>query len=157
MVEPPEADNVNSLPQERVDDITNMLATIVRTSLDKDENPELTEEAIQQKIAVSVQPFAGKMTFDEQVAETIPSWIYLIGGVMLAVIIVLILLFVRAKRKQDEEIDEEIEEYRPPIEVPDVNETTETEESLRRKQLEKMAKESPEEFAKLLRSWIAED
>ena len=36
MVEPPEAENPNSLPQERVDDITNMLATIVRTSIDKE-------------------------------------------------------------------------------------------------------------------------
>ena len=37
MVEPPEAENANSLPQERVDDITNMLATIVRTSIDKND------------------------------------------------------------------------------------------------------------------------
>lgn len=157
VVEPPEADNVNSLPQERVDDITNMLATIVRTSIDKDENPELTDEAIQQKIAVSVQPFDGKMTFEEPETSTIPWWIYLVGGVLLVTILVLILLFIRAKKKRNEEIEEEIEEYRPPIEVPDVNETTETEDSLRRKQLEKMAKENPEEFAKLLRTWIAED
>ena len=40
MVEPPEAENANSLPQERIDDITNILATIIRTSIDKDENPE---------------------------------------------------------------------------------------------------------------------
>ena len=43
MVEPPDADDANSLPQERVDDITNMLATIVRTSIDKNANPELTD------------------------------------------------------------------------------------------------------------------
>jgi flagellar M-ring protein FliF len=60
MVEPPEAENPNSLPQERIDDIANVLATIVRTSIDKDENPNLTDEAIDQKIAVSVQPFEGK-------------------------------------------------------------------------------------------------
>ena len=36
MVEPPEAENPNSLPQERIDDIANVLATIVRTSIDKD-------------------------------------------------------------------------------------------------------------------------
>ena len=33
----------------------------------------------------------------------------------------------------------------------------ETEGTVRRKQLEKMAKEKPEEFAKLLRTWIAEE
>ena len=36
MVEPPEADDANSLPQERVDDINKYLATIVRTSIDKE-------------------------------------------------------------------------------------------------------------------------
>jgi flagellar M-ring protein FliF len=44
-----------------------------------------------------------------------------------------------------------------PIDVPDVNEEHETESSMRRKQLEKMAKEKPEDFAKLLRTWIAEE
>jgi len=157
MVEPPEADNLNSLPQERIDDITNMLATIVRTSIDKDENPELTDEAIEQKIAVSVQPFEGKIEFEEPTSLEIPWWIYAIGGLLLVIIIVLIFLFVRAKRKQNDVLEEEIGEFIPPVEVPDVNQTHETEDSLRRKQLEKMAKEKPEEFAKLLRSWIAED
>ena len=72
MVEPPEAENPNSLPQERIDDIANVLATIVRTSIDKDENPNLTDEAIEQKIAVSVQPFEGKVSFDEPTTTTIP-------------------------------------------------------------------------------------
>ena len=36
-------------------------------------------------------------------------------------------------------------------------EEKETEATIRRKQLEKMAKEKPDDFAKLLRSWIAED
>lgn len=38
MVEPPNADDVNSLPQDRVDDIRQVLSTIVRTSIDKDAN-----------------------------------------------------------------------------------------------------------------------
>ena len=38
-----------------------------------------------------------------------------------------------------------------------LTEEQETEGTIRRKQLEKMAKEKPEEFAKLLRTWIAED
>jgi flagellar M-ring protein FliF len=45
-----------------------------------------------------------------------------------------------------------------PISIRDLDEDKEeTEGSLRKKQLEKMAKEKPEDFAKLLRSWIAED
>ena len=41
--------------------------------------------------------------------------------------------------------------------VDDINDEQETEATVRRKQLEKMAKEKPEEFAKLLRTWISED
>ena len=160
MVEPPEAENPNSLPQERIDDIANVLATIVRTSIDKAENPNLTEEAINQKIAVSVQPFEGKVTFDEPTTATIPVWIYAIGAVLLVIILLLIFLVIRARRKQYDneiEMEEMVQDFGPSIEVPDVNETHETEDTLRRKQLEKMAKENPEEFAKLLRTWIAEE
>ncbi|MCQ6274091.1 flagellar M-ring protein FliF [Bacillus sp. V3B] len=159
MVEPPEADNLNSLPQERVDDITNMLATIVRTSIDKNANPELTDEAINQKISVSVQPFEGKVTFNEQPTSSasLSWWVYVIGGVLVAIIGGLIILIMRTRRKREKTLEETVEEEVQPVDVPDVNESHETENSLRRKQLEKMAKEKPDEFAKLLRSWIAED
>jgi len=43
-----------------------------------------------------------------------------------------------------------------PIKIADVNEEHETETSLRKKQLEKMAKDKPDEFAKLLRTWLSE-
>ena len=157
MVEPPEAENANSLPQERVDDITNMLATIVRTSIDKNANPQLTDQDINQKIAVSVQPFKGKVSFDNQTTAKIPWWIYLIVGVLIAIIGVLVFVFIRARRNRDDRLVEDKEIFEQPIDIPDVNESHETESSLRRKQLEKLAKEKPEEFAKLLRSWIGED
>jgi flagellar M-ring protein FliF len=157
MVEPPEPDNANSLPQERINDIENMLATIVRTSIDKEMNPELTDEAINQKISVSVQPFAGKITFAEPTTAALPWWIYIVGGLLLAIIAILAFLFIRAKRKQDEVWEEDSDMMDLSIEVPNINEEMETEGSLRRKQLEKMAKEKPDEFAKLLRTWIAED
>ncbi|HVI21552.1 MAG TPA: flagellar basal-body MS-ring/collar protein FliF, partial [Bacillus sp. (in: firmicutes)] len=157
MVEPPEAENANSLPQERVKDITNMLATIVRTSIDKNANPQLTDQDINQKIAVSVQPFKGKVSFDNQTTAKIPWWIYLIVGVLIATIGVLVFVFIRARRNRDDRLVEDKEIFEQPIDIPDVNESHETESSLRRKQLEKLAKEKPEEFAKLLRSWIGED
>ena len=59
--------------------------------------------------------------------------------------------------KQDDSLVEDKEIFEQPIDIPDVNESHETESSLRRKQLEKLAKDKPDEFAKLLRSWIGED
>ena len=157
MVEPPEADNANSLPRERIDDITNMLATIVRTSIDKNVNPELTDADINQKIAVSVQPFNGKVTFDNQTTTVIPWWIYVIVGILVVIIGVLMFVFIRQRRKREDRLVDEKEIFEQPIDIPDVNENHETESSLRRKQLEKLAKDKPDEFAKLLRSWIGED
>lgn len=159
LVEPPVADDATSLPQERVDDITKMLGTIVRTTINKDAVVgELTDEALQEKIVVSVQPFNGKPTFNNEPQTVIPWWAYAVAGVLLLVIALLIFLFIRARKKREQE--EELEEIMvngPQLSVPDVNEEQETESTLRRKQLEKMAKEKPEDFAKLLRTWIAED
>ncbi|PLT34213.1 flagellar basal-body MS-ring/collar protein FliF [Bacillus sp. V5-8f] len=156
MVEPPTSDDPASLPQERIDDITKVLNTIVRTTIAKDNAAEaLTDEQINQKIAVSVQPFNGKVEFDQKADTGLPLWVYIVGGVLLVAIIALLFLFIRSRRR--DEYEEEIIEEQEVLEVPDLNDEQETEASLKRKQLEKLAKEKPEEFAKLLRSWIAED
>lgn len=156
MVEPPVPDDPTSLPQERVDDIEQMLATIVRTTINKDTiEEELTDEDIQNKIVVSVQPFNGKISFDDEVKSVIPWWVYVIGGVLLVVIALLIFFFVRSRKKQEEEL---LLEEETPIEIPDIaEEVEESETTMRKKQLEKMATDNPEDFAKLLRSWLAED
>ncbi|MBS8263457.1 flagellar basal body M-ring protein FliF [Mesobacillus boroniphilus] len=157
MVEPPTPDDRNSLPQERVEDITKILGTIVRTTIDKESlGTELTDEVIENKVVVSVQPFNGKVTFESQVVEKLPWWIYLVGGLLIAGIVVLLLLFMRTRKNEVEE-EYVMEEKYEPIRIPDVNKEFETESSMKKKQLEKMAKEKPEDFAKLLRSWISED
>ncbi|WP_394583653.1 flagellar M-ring protein FliF [Cytobacillus firmus] len=157
MVEPPTADDPASLPQERINDITQILGTVVRTTINKDAAAvELTDEAIQDKIVVSVQPFNGKVEFPDETSTSIPWWIYAIGGVLLLIIALLIFLFAKARKKQKQEDEMELEAQET-FSLPDVNDEHETESTMRRKQLEKMAKEKPEDFAKLLRTWIAED
>lgn len=158
MVEPPTADDPASLPQERINDITKILGTVVRTTINKDAavEEELTDDAIQEKIAVSVQPFNGKVEFPNETSTKIPWWIYAIGGMLLLIIALLIFLFIKARKNHIQE--KEIESHAlDTVNIPDVNEEHETESTMRRKQLEKMAKEKPEDFAKLLRTWIAED
>ncbi|MDQ0412509.1 flagellar basal-body MS-ring/collar protein FliF [Mesobacillus stamsii] len=157
MVEPPTPDDPTSLPQDRRDDITKILGTIIRTTIDKDVlGTPLTDELIKEKVVVSVQPFNGKIAFDQQVVQKLPWWVYLIGGLLLAAIVTLLLLFLRARKNKVEE-EFVYEEQLEPIHVPDVNKELETEGTMKKKQLEKMAKEKPEDFAKLLRTWISED
>ncbi|MGP7817508.1 flagellar basal-body MS-ring/collar protein FliF [Niallia sp. 01092] len=156
MVEPPDANDASSLPQERIDDITNILGTIVRTTIDKSAtNGQLTDEDLQNKIAVSVQEFNGKAVATTPPAAGIPWWIYAIGGGLLAIIALLIFFMLR--NRKNKAVSEEIEEIIQPVSIPDVNEEKESDGAVRRKQLEKMAKEKPEDFAKLLRTWITED
>lgn len=156
MVEPPNPEDSTSMPNGVQGDIEQILATIIRTSIDKDEVGELTEAQLAEKIVVSVQAFNGKATTTTEFASTIPWWIYVVGGILLAAIILLIIFIIRSRRKDEEEL-EILEEQRVELKVDDINDEKETEASLRRKQLEKMAKDKPEDFAKLLRTWIAED
>lgn len=157
MIEPPVADDLTSMPAGLQADVEDILTTIIRTSIDKEAAGDLTENELGERIVVSVQPFSGK-DLDSVITTTkIPLWIYIVGGVLLLIIIVLVILFIRKRRQEGMEEEEIIEEQQAIINVEDINEEQETEGSVRRKQLEKMAKEKPEEFAKLLRSWISED
>lgn len=116
----------------------------------------MTEDALEDKVVVSVQPFNGKVDVTAEAKPFLPWWTYVIGGVLLVVILLLVLFLLRSRKKaQAEEI--EIEELKEPIEIPEIEQKEETEGSIRRKQLERMAKDKPEEFAKLLRTWLTED
>ncbi|GER69050.1 flagellar M-ring protein [Weizmannia acidilactici] len=159
MVEPPVRTKRSSLPASRLKDIKTMLSTIVRTSIDKSSGTNLSNRSVANKISVSVQPFAANATANTAKSSAIPWWVYAIGGALLLVIAALVFFMVRGRRKEDQEEEEFVEEAAEtttPIEIPDVNEEKETEATARRKQLEKLAKEKPDEFAKLLRSWLSE-
>ncbi|MGM9924135.1 MAG: flagellar basal-body MS-ring/collar protein FliF [Bacillus sp. (in: firmicutes)] len=156
MVEPPAADDPVSLPQERIDDITQILGTIIRTTIDKDTlTEEITEEELQNKIAVSVQEFNGKVDFEAEEKSVVPLWVYIAGGILILALIVLMFLYIRARKRKEEEEEEFVLEEEE--EVADINDELVTEERQKRKQLERLAKEKPEEFAKLLRTWLTQD
>ncbi|MGE6631398.1 flagellar basal-body MS-ring/collar protein FliF [Bacillus sp. NPDC077027] len=158
LVEPPTANDPNSLTAERQDDIRKILSTIISTSIDKEytNGQALAQADLDNKIVLSVSKLDGKQqTTTDTPSSNIPLWVYIVGGVLLIAIIALIVMLVR-KRRQDEEEEFEFEE-REPINVPDLDTEPETEEMVRKQQLEKMAKEKPDDFAKLLRSWLTED
>lgn len=160
IVEPPEQPTVGTANIE--EDITEILSTIVRTTIDtSDEGDEFTDAEIENKIAVSFQELLGKQdTSSEEVQSQIPLWGYIVIAILVVIIIVLLIFVIRRKRDEDEYYDEleEEEEEKEPTVIPDlIEEQEETEETIRRKQVEKMAKERPDEFAKLLRTWLSQD
>lgn len=157
MVEPPNPDDATSLSEDVRSDIEQILSTIVRTSIDKDAAGELTEEQINEKIVVSVQPFYGNDSAAIEETPIIPWWIWVIGGILVAVILLLVFFILRSKKQRKTEEQYSIIEEQEELIVDDINEEKETEGTIRRRQLEKMAKDKPEDFAKLLRSWITEE
>ncbi len=157
MVEPPVPDDAASLSEDVRADIEQILSTIVRTSIDKGVAGELTDEQLSEKVVVSVQPFYGNDEPANEGTPVIPWWIWVVGGILVAVILLLVFFILRSRRRKEEDDEFAIIEEQEELIVNDINEEKETEGTIRRKQLEKMAKEKPEDFAKLLRSWITED
>ena len=151
MVEPPNGEDETALKEE----VERMLTAIVRTSLDS--NTELTDEQITSNIVVAVQPLYGNTTADEEPKSVIPWWLWVVGGILVAAILLLVFFIMRSKKAKQLEEEELIIEQQRDLFVEDISEEKETEATIRRKQLEKMAKDKPDDFAKLLRSWIAED
>ena len=138
------------------DGIDSILNSIIGTSIDK----EYGEVDPEEKTSIVFQEFSGNQKLPETETAGIPTWLYVIGAISLLAIIVLVVLLL--KNRKEKEIYEEtyVEESVPSeveLDVPDIPETREPEAVVRKKQLEKIAKENPEDFAKLLRSWIGED
>ncbi len=156
MVEPPTPGKPSSLSTKSVNDIKQILGTIVRTTLSNPGGQALTASQINQKTVVSVEKFNGKLKAPAQPKSAIPLWIYIAGGVLILVIIILIIYLFR--RGKDEASEEDIP-YSPAVKVTDLEDSTEADkpEVQKYKQLEKMAKQRPDEFVKLLRTWLSED
>ncbi|MFD1067576.1 flagellar basal-body MS-ring/collar protein FliF [Oceanobacillus locisalsi] len=141
------------------DGIDSILNSVIETSVDGD----LQEEDDVANTSIVFQEFSTSGEEQEEPSGSgIPIWLYIVGGILLIAIIVLLFMLRRNRTEQmwaEEEIQEEqvdaANQEKEPV-IPDLPEE-DSEEVIRRKQLEKIANEKPEEFAKLLRSWMNED
>ncbi|WP_431799389.1 flagellar basal-body MS-ring/collar protein FliF [Halobacillus andaensis] len=132
--------------------IQSMIDSMITTSIDGSYGEEINAE---EKASIVFQEFEGTQQAAPE-SEGIPLWVYALGGLLLLLVIIFIWkLFSSRKEEEEELVFEEIVDEQPAA-VPDIEEQ-ENESTLKRKQLERMAKDKPEDFAKLLRSWIAED
>ncbi len=137
------------------EDIQSILSSMIETSISSEvtANNETFNPA--DKVHIAFQPFSNEEQEPNQV-PTIPTGVYVALAVIVIVIILLIFLMAKRRKTKNEWVhsedvmDQEIEKE---ISIPEV----ETESDMRRKQLEKLAKDKPEEFAKLIQTWISED
>lgn len=155
-----EGEVVELSPEEQTtveEGIDSILNSMITTTIDKDYGEIDPEE----KISIVFQQFHGIDTPTVEGTTFMKSiWLYVVIAVIVIVIIAFILY---RRRKQNEEIEEvEVTEMTSldtaeQPEVPDIDNQPKTEADIQREQLEKMAKDKPEDFARLLRSWISED
>lgn len=145
-------------PQEQLtveESVSSILNSIISTSVDKSYGEVIPEE----KVSIAFQPFNGvEMESGGSVTPVIPAGVYVIGGVLLLAIIFLLWLLRKRNKEEIEETSESMEistEGEP--EIPPITQGDESDTNRRRKQLERYAQEKPEEFAKLLRTWLTED
>jgi flagellar M-ring protein FliF len=162
-VEPPDPKNPDSLTDETIANIEQILSNVVRTALS--DNPELTDAAIASRITVFPREFSGKPpvapSVEEQQSMMSSWWMYaLIGaGALLAASILTIFLVSRRRRKRaEEEAEQDPFPLLPPRETRSKEEIEiEEEKAAIKQEIEQMAQHQPEVFVGLLRNWLTKD
>lgn len=163
VIEPPDPENLDSIGETTVADVTNILGTIIRTSIAKDTiDNEMTDEQLASKISVSVQKFNGKQVAELGFFEKLGISPALGIGILIVLLLVigaLVFMLIRNRKKQKEEayIIEELSTAGEDGENPDDIHLADPESSTSKKYLDKLAEERPAEFAKLIRTWMVDD
>lgn len=153
-VEPPDANDPESLTEETKAAIQKVLSNIVRASL-SDTGQTLTEEDIMNRISVFPHTF-DKRTQLQSASSASDWWLYGLGALALLTVAGVGYSIIR-RRNSNEAL---LANGMLPVSEANLNlemEKVETSEMQMRKQLEQLAKRKPDEFAKLLRTWIAEE
>lgn len=169
-VEPPVPENPASLTPENIADISNLLKNTVSTSLSMNGNP-IAEADLDDRISVFATEFQGKTVVAEEEPviswmDSIPNNLLLIVGAAVALLLIIgSLIFVLMRRKREvieDEFDYEMFEQpvikgvQDEVEELDLSEF-DSRSNPKRKTIEKLAKGRPEDFTKLLRTWMSED
>ncbi|PKH10384.1 flagellar basal-body MS-ring/collar protein FliF [Planomicrobium sp. MB-3u-38] len=171
-VEPPVPGNPDSLTLETVGDIRNLLGNTVSAALSMN-GAEVNELELDDRISVFATEFQGKTVVEAEEPidnwfGTIPNSLLLIAGAAVALILIigsLIFVLMRRKREVIEE-DYGFDMFEQPVTPIGSLEEEEKEIDLsefdsrsnpKRKTIEKLAKGRPEDFTKLLRTWMSEE
>ena len=173
-VEPPVAENPASLTQENIADISNLLKNAVSTSLSMNDF-QATDIELEDRISVFATEFQGRPPIDAEKPETtflagVPTALILaVAGAVILLLVIVIVLIIRRKKKNQttlEEAEYSFEEFEKALAKSNQVEIEDEEIDLsefsnrsnpKRKTIEKLAKGRPEDFTKLLRSWMADD
>jgi flagellar basal-body M-ring protein/flagellar hook-basal body protein (fliF) len=157
LIEPPVANNVNSLSQQRVSDVKNILNSVVQTSISDNQGQEIPIAQVNQKTYVSVGRLNGQIVPPTQAGWG--AWPYVIGGTALAAIAGTIIWLIVGKRRKAGEKDTALasDEVVPHEDELAAALNKESPEKRKYNELEKLARQKPDDFVRLLRGWMSDD
>ncbi|WP_147535373.1 flagellar basal-body MS-ring/collar protein FliF [Bacillus marasmi] len=148
------ASEPNKLPQETLDNIRNVVSNTVRTALG---HPELSDDEVEQRITIFPHKFEES---ESKKAEEALIWPWIAGGAAAAVLLVggIVLWMMRRKRKaaQDEIPFNDLPLQQQPQTVDELEYFVEQEMGVET-QLKKLLEQRPEDFSKMLRTWLNEE
>lgn len=149
-VEPPDPTNPNSLTPAVQSNIQNIVSNVVRTALG---HKNLTQQDINQRITIFPQAFVGKKVTPQNSASSIP-WVPIgIGASLLLLVGGLLLFFFRRRKQNQQESDLLPTTSQMESQIDYFAEQDMTVES----QLRKLLDQRPEDFSKVIRSWLHEE
>lgn len=157
-IEPPDPEDPSSLTEEMRTSVQQLLVNIVGAALANSGN-EYSQEQLKQKVLVFAQPFLGKSGAGISSEDTASNtwWIYLVGGLVVAALLVAGSYAVARRRMQRLQEQLELEQLAAMEEEETVDLEHSAQEDQVRKQLDNLARKKPEEFVSLLRTWLADE
>jgi flagellar M-ring protein FliF len=148
----PDSAKSNTLSKATQDNIKNIVANTVRTALG---HPNLSQKEIDQRITVFPHTFATNTA--KQIASS-QNWLLIglaaAGGLLLLGGLIWMLL--RKRKQKQEEIDEQLE-FSSSANVKDPEEYFAEQDMSVESQLKKLLEQRPEDFSKVIRTWIHEE
>jgi len=148
-VEPPEG----GLTDDLRGDIESILKNVVQTSLHAN---GVVPEDLDNKITVFANEFKGRPVAVEEETGTSQLLLYGLAAIAVLAIGFAAFAFMRKSKKKDQMEEEELLSTPVPS-VKDFDFEQDSPEKAKRKRIERLAQNKPDEFAKLLRTWIAEE
>ncbi|MBG9793158.1 flagellar M-ring protein FliF [Paenibacillus dendritiformis] len=148
--------DANNMEPAQIDAIEKVLRSIVAAQL-KDSGATYTDEELTQKVSVMTQN--GAKDGGTATASTVPNWVWYGAGALALLVVVggIAYAIVRRRRRAEEVYTDELSPLPTHVELPSIDLENLTGEHQVRKQLEMLAKKKPEEFVKLLRTWLVDE
>jgi flagellar M-ring protein FliF len=142
----------NKLPKATEDNIRNIVSNTVRTALG---HPEITQEEIDQRITVFPHAFAAS-TDKEMAAEN--NWLFIAAGALAGILLLGVVIGLVMKKRKSNKADEEEEVvFTPTASTMKEQDYFAEQEMDVQSQLKKLIDQRPEDFAKVLRTWLNDE